>query len=135
MELLNAIDRKKFLDDVKSEENIERKSESLKAFEIYNDRIKKYVVDYLLSQYSEKTVLEYVIISSINLAKRIASKEASIYKEAPDRSFTGLTDDQRDEVLKLYKESQVNSSLFKSNVYYKIQSQSFLKVVPKDKKL
>lgn len=135
MDLLNRKDRENFISEVKSDENVTRKAESLKAFEVYNDRIKKYVVDYLVSQYSQKTVLAYVIISSINLAKRIATKEASIYKEAPDREFSGLSEDQEDELEALYESSGINAALFKSNVYFKMQSQSFIKVVPKNNKL
>ena len=132
MDLLNQKDRKDFIQQIKSDENKNRKAESLKAFEIYNDRLQKYVKDYLLSQYSENTVLEYVIISAINLAKRIANKQANLYKEAPDREFIGLTEQQEDEIEKLYESSKINTALFKSNVYYQMQSQSFIKVVPKD---
>jgi hypothetical protein len=135
MDLLNKADRELFLKDIKSSENTSRKSESLKAFEIYNDRIRKYVVDYLLGQYSKSTVSDYVIISSINLAKRIASKEASLYKDAPKRSFSGLTQDQSDELIKLYEKSEIDKCLFKANVYFKMQSQATLKVVAKNNKI
>lgn len=132
MDLLNLANRKMFLEDIKSDENITRKEESLKAFEVYNDRIEKYVREYLLEQYSEKTLLQYVIVSTINLAKRIATKEASLYKECPDREFKNLTEEQEDELENLYKQIGVDSELFKANVYYKLQSQSFIKIVPKN---
>lgn len=135
MDLLNKENRKRFLNDIKAEENQLRKAESLAAFEIYNDRITQYVKNYLASQYSAKTALSMPIISSINLCRRIATKEASLYKEAPTRTFTKLSVDQHDELLRLYQESEINAVLFKSNVYYKIQQQNFLKVVPKEKEL
>lgn len=132
MDLLNKENRKAFVDEIKSNENVQRKAESLKAFEVYNDRIKRYVKEYLLEQYSESTVLEYVIISAVNIAKRIADKQANLYKTAPDREFIGLTEAQEDEIEKLYENSKINTMLFKSNVFYAMQSQSFIKVVPKD---
>lgn len=135
MDLLNQQDRKQFLEDIKAEENNIRKAESLEAFEVYNDRITDYVKCYLQSQYSVKTALQMPIISSVNLCKRIATKKAGLYKEAPVRTFTNLTVDQEAELLKLYEDSEINSKLFKSNVYFEIQQQNFLKVMPKQKKL
>jgi hypothetical protein len=132
MDLLSQKDRELFLKDIISNENRIRKASSLAAFEVYNDRLDRYVRDYLLSQYSERTVLEMPIISSMNLCRRIANKEASLYKEAPDREFHGtLSDDQKDELEKLYEESEVDQKLFKSNVYFKIQGQNFIKVLVK----
>lgn len=132
MDLLNANDRKLFLEDIISNENRVRKAESLKAFEVYNGRIEQYVIDYLRSQYSEKTVLQMPIISSVNLCSRIANKKSSLYRSGVKRQFTGnLTDDQKDELAKLYAEAEIDSKLFKSNVYYTIQGQNFLKVLVK----
>jgi len=132
MDLLQKKNRQQFLNDVVLNENRIRKAQSLAAFEVYNDRLDRYVTDYLRSQYEEKTVLEMPIITTVNLCKRIANKEASLYRSAPKREFYGsLTDDQKDELNKLYEESEVDAKLFKSNVFYKIQGQNFIKVLVK----
>jgi len=131
-DLLNKADREAFVQEADMLENKIRKAESLKAFEVYNDRIDQYVIKYLKSQYSPKTVLEMPIISSVNLCKRVATKEASLYKTAPNRDFTNLTEEQKNELLALYEDAEVNQKLFKSNVFYKIQGQNFIQVLPKN---
>lgn len=133
--LLSPEDRKAFLKEANNRENQDRKSKSLAALEVYNDRAHDYVKAYLKEQYSENTVLQMPIVSSINLCKRVANKEASIYKNPPVRTFSGLTEDQSDELLKLYENSKINQKLFKSNVFFKVQNQNFLQVIPKDGKL
>jgi hypothetical protein len=134
----NLLDRKNrdlFLQSIISNENKDRKEKSIKDYDVLNDNMFEYIREYLLSQFSQQTVLETPIVSSINLAKRVATKEASIYKEGPERTFTGLTDDQVNELKEKYEEWKINQKLFKSNVYFKDQNQSTLQVVPKDGKL
>ena len=74
--------RKSVISEIKGEENKRRKAESLKQFEIFNDRMDQYVVEYLKKQFSAATVREMPVVSSINLPKRIVTQEASIYKRA-----------------------------------------------------
>jgi hypothetical protein len=135
MNLLNAEDRKLFLEDVKSNENKIRKQKSVKDYDVLNDNLYDYVVDYLKGQFSNQTVLEMPIVSSVNIAKRVCFKEASIYKSAPERSFTNLTDDQQKELLQKYNEWCINQKMFKANLYFKSQQQSCLMVVPKQGKI
>lgn len=135
MDLLNAEDRKVFLQDIKSNENRLRKQKSVKDYDVLNDNLYDYVVDYLRSQFSNQTVLEMPIVSSVNIAKRVCNKEASIYKTAPERSFTNLSDEQQKELIQKYAEWGINQKMFKANLYYKDQQQTCLMVVPKKKNI
>src|SRR5574343_142144 len=133
--LLDKFNRKIFLQNIASNENKLRKEKAIKDYEVLNDNMYQYIKEYLLSQFSRQTVLETPIISSVNLAKRVAFKEASIYKNSQERTFTGLTEDQVMELNDKYEEWKINQKLFKSNVYFKDQGQSCLQVLPKNGKI
>lgn len=124
--------RYQILKDIKTEENKQRKANSLKEFEIFQDRLKQYVVEYLREQFSSATVLEMPIVSSINLAKRIVTQEASLYKTRPERTFNVLSEKEQEQIDMYYEDMCIDSKLLKSNQYFKLQQQSLLMVVPKD---
>lgn len=127
--------RKSIIDDINSEENKQRKAESLKQYEIFNDRMHKYVVDYLRMQFSANTVKEMPVISSINLPKRIVTQEASIYKTKPERTFTTKNESEIEQLNLIYDEMAFDSKMLKCNQVYKLQNQSCLMIIPKNGKL
>jgi hypothetical protein len=104
-------------------------------YDVFNDRLDKYVQTYLRSQFSDSTVSAMPIVSSINLAKRIINQEASIYKTAPKRTFQNA-DEKLTEVLNaVYTDGKFDVLFNKSNAYYKLQNQNLLQVVLKQGKL
>lgn len=121
--------------DIKSEENRQRKSESFSQSEIYNDRQHQYVVNYLRTQFSEDTVKNMPIVSSINLAKRIVKQEASIYKTKPKREFFDMSDKQKETVNKIYEDGNFDAKLLKSNENYKLQNQNIIQILPQKGKI
>lgn len=127
--------RKKFLQEVKDAENRERKRASVRDYDVLNDNLQEYVEEYLLSQFSQQTVLEMPIVTAINIAKRVAYKEASIYKTAPERTFTGLNPEQTAELLQKYEEWCINQKLLKANLYFKDFNQCLIQAVPKRGKM
>lgn len=122
--------RKKLVDDIKSNENKKRKYESYKQFECYMGRLRTFVLDYLLSQFSKQTVYSMPIIDSINISSRVVNKQAALYKSAPKRTFTNLNEEQAKQIENWYLEENINSKFFKSNRYFKLQEQSFMMLVP-----
>lgn len=132
LDLLNYEVRKTVLADIKSYENIYRKRESYIDFEIYNDRIHKYVFDEIVRQTSIKTAQSMPIVSSINLAQRIVNNEATIYNNDPERT-TDLNDADQKAIDAVYDDGQFNTKLQKVNKYFKYRKQSFIQIVPKDK--
>jgi hypothetical protein len=135
LDLKNYEQRKVFLEEIQSNENTDRKDQSFVSYEVFNDRLYRYVKEYLLSQFSEKTVLEMPIISSVNIAKRVVVKEASIYNRPPERIFNGLTDDQITEIEELYDKAKINQKLYRSNQYFKLQQQNFIMPLVKNGEL
>ena len=132
IDLLDITVRKQVLEDLKTQQNKNRKFESFKQFECFMGRLRIYVTDYLLSQFTKQTVYNMPIIDSINISSRVVNKQASLYKTAPKRTFTGLNEEQHTIINKWYDEEGVNAKFFKSNRYFKLQDQSFLMAVPSD---
>jgi hypothetical protein len=118
------------VDGIKGTENVERKKESLKQFEIFQDRLKAYVQEYLRSFYSPQTLLEIPIVSSVNLARRIVIQEASLYKTAPVRTFEGVTEDQAEVLQQIYKDMNADQKMLKVNQYFKLQQQAHFQILP-----
>ena len=73
MDLRIPENRVRVLQDIKTPENKDRKDKSFEATEIYNGRLRQYVVEYLESQHSASSVKEmpianptYTIFLAIN---------------------------------------------------------------------
>ena len=126
---------KQAIDRIESSENKGRKAESYKQAEIYNDRIKQYVVADMRNQSNEETIREMPLVSSVNIAKRVVNKLASIYKEAPEREWKDLTPDQNETLWNIYHDMGANKKLCTANKFYKLHKQCLLWVIPKNGKL
>lgn len=133
--------RKKLVDHIESQENKNRKARSLRQWEIFNKNQRQYVLEYLRGNYSEKSVKEIPVISSINLCNRIVKEEASIYSNEPSREFMNLgkndeaAEELKKKILKLYKDTSVNSKMKSLNRYFKLQNQCHLNWTIRNKKL
>lgn len=125
--------RESFLKETESEENKERKRGSVQAFDIYRKRQSSYVIQKLKDEFNDNTVKNMRKIMSVNLAPRIVNELASIYDEQPDREYgPELNDDQKQFVEDIYEVSQVDNKLKQANRYFKLATQSFMSVIPKD---
>jgi len=122
--------RKMVIGQINGTENKERKRISYKQNEVYNDRIRPYILEYLRTQFKEETVLQMPIIDSINLSKRIVNKEASLYVQEPKREFKGVNPEQATELDELYDSLKIDTKLLVANQKYCNQGQAFLMVVP-----
>ena len=127
--------RIEFLKSINTNENKERKAKSLQEYEIYNGNISQYVQAYLTEQLSAQTVKRMPIISSIDICKRIADQEASVYRQQPKREFSDISEADLLAVEELYNDCGFDIKMNKSNRYYKLQSQSLIQVLPKDDKI
>lgn len=135
--VLNAEVRKTIIDQIKSKENQTRKNESLRRFDIYQKRQARYLREQLIKEYSETTVREMRIISSINLGARIVDAQASLYTNSPARSFSrssgaDLTDNEKKQLEALYRSCAFNVHMKKSNRYYKLEQQGALQIIPRE---
>lgn len=120
----------KIAKEIEGSENVERRTQSLKQFEVYMDRMEDYVRTYLRTFYNEKDVEGLPVISSINLARRIVKQEASIYKCPPTRTFEGCSEEQVKVLEQVYKDMSLDAMLQKSNEYFKLQAQNNIQIIP-----
>lgn len=135
--VLLAAERKRIIDDIRGSENQARKNESIKRFDIYSKRQAQYVKEKLISEYSETTVKDMRVVSSINLGRRIIDKAASLYKYEPTRTFeradgTPLSDNEINQLAAIYDQSGIDGHLKKSNRYYKLEQQGCIQIIPRD---
>lgn len=135
LNLMDKSDRLLLIKEIEGDENKARKAASLKQFEIFNDRQKQYVIEYLQGQFSDKTVTEMPVIASINLARRVVKQEATLYRESPEREFYNVSDELKVQLEELYKEKGLNDKFAKANEYFRLQGQTHLNWTIKDGKL
>ena len=135
MDLSTPSGRKQVIDRIESNENKGRKVASYKASEIINDRIKPYVIEELREQFSEETVRELPIVSSVNVAKRIVNSLACVYKDKPKRDFTEVSEGQKEIANMIYDDMLVNKKLNLANKVFKNHDQCLIQIIPKDGKL
>jgi hypothetical protein len=133
--LLTPDGRKKVIDDIKSSENKNRRSRSLRQFEVYRGNLYPYVHEYLSRQFSINTLKEIPIVASINIAQRVVDQEASIYNREPERSWSEVDEKQEEALNTIYEDSKANVKLQYANSMYKLQDQTTLMVIPKEGKL
>jgi len=129
------MDVKQIIKEIEGLSNRKRKSVSFAESEIYNDNIYPYVSRYLQNFYDKDTLNEVSIYSSINLAKRIVDQEASLYRTAPTRSFSGLSDDQVATIKQVYNDLKIDHVMLRSNRAFKLQGQNHIEVLPFNGKL
>ncbi len=127
--------RKKIIDDINSDENKDRKKESLKRFEIYKNRHERYILKKLNEEFTEKTVREMRKVTSINIAPKIIKAQASLYQSSPIRTFGNIGDSEIESLDAHYAASKVDVQLKIANEYYKLFDQCAIYVVPMDGKL
>lgn len=127
--------RKTLIEKIETKENLGRKNESFKQSEIYNGRIKPYVINELREQFSEQTVIEMPLVKSVNIAKRCVDNQAIIYSKAPQRDWSDLNDQQKEVLWNVYHDMKINKKLCVANKFYKLHTQCLLQIIPKDMKL
>lgn len=126
--------RRKIIQEIKSDENIQRKVVSYKKMNMQNDNYYQYVKEYLESKLDAETVQELDIFSNINLQRRVSKSESGIYKNEPQRTFF-LNDKALEEMNDVYEDMHINYVLRKTNEAYKYQEQCAIQIYPEDQKL
>lgn len=135
MNLANHDDRLRIIESVKSENTLARKQYSFRQFEVMGGRIQQFVKENLEGQLNADTVREMPIVSSINVQKAVCDAKATVYKKAPERSFTDVSDEQAEKLGLVYRDMKLNSKLNQVNKSYTYQDQSIGMIIPKNGKL
>ncbi len=134
-DLNDVVVRKKIIDEIKGNENVMRKMNEQRKFDIYRKRQAGYVLQRLMSEFDKKTVDGMRKVLSINPCKRIVDEQASLYVEEPERHFADADEAQEEQLKELYDCGKINPQLRLANRYFKLHGQSCLYVLPKDGKI
>ena len=133
-DLLDMGYRKKIINEIKGDENVQRKIVSYKKQNMQNDNFYQYVVEYLESKLDPETVQEMHVFSDVNLQKRISKSEAAIYRTEPHREFF-VNDKQVDELKDIYDRMNIDTCMRRANEAFKYQDQCAIQVYPEDGEL
>ncbi len=130
--LLDPAFRKKILDEIRADENIQRKVDSYKKMNMQNDNFYEYVKEALESKLDADTVEELYVFANVNLQKRISNAEAKIYVREPKRKFY-KDNVEVDGVNAIYNDMDIDTVLKRANEAYKYQEQCAIQIYPEDK--
>lgn len=130
--LLDISVRKKIIDDIKSPDNVARKMDEQRKFDIYRKRQAQYVLERLQDEFDPESVKSMRKVLSINPCKRIVDEQASLYVSEPDRQFTDTSEEETKQIKTIYSNGKVDPTMRLANRYYKLHGQSCLYVVPRD---
>lgn len=131
LKLLDLAYRKKIIQEIKSDENQQRKIVSYKKMNMQNDNFYQYVKEYLESKLDPETVKELHIFANVNIQRRVSKSEAGIYKKEPYREFYIGSNEVKD-MSPIYEDMNVNTCLKRANEAYKYQEQCAIQVYPDD---
>jgi hypothetical protein len=128
--------RKQILREIKGDENRRRSEASLQDCEVYQGKIRPYVMKYLRSKYSETTVAETPVVASINVARKVIDQRASLYKNTPKRDFLNVSDEVKSMLKDVYERISVDTKFLQSNRLFELQQrQNHILVYPKNSEL
>lgn len=120
---------------IQSQENKDRKEQSLQDTEVYAGDIEPYVLNKFNEKYSAQAVQEIPIVSTINVSKKVVDAKATVYKASPVREFNEVSDSQEEVLGEVYTDMQFDSIMLDSNRLFKLQKQNHIFIVPKHGRL
>jgi hypothetical protein len=132
MDLRKIENRLQIIDEINGPENKKRKDDSFICSEVYNGRLRQYVIEYLCTLFHPDTVKEMPVQSGCHLTKKIVKERATIYNDSVNRNFEDVSDEQLAVLESIYKDTQVDYLMGKANEFFVLQNQVMLQLVPKD---
>ena len=133
--LLDQGFRQALINQIKGQENIQRMELSLQDCDVYKGNIRPYVERQLICRFPSDVVREIPIVSSVNIARKMVDQKASLYRTAPMRDYTELSEDQEEKIDLIYKDMKADASFVMSDKYYELQNQNHVMILPKKGKL
>lgn len=116
-DILDPTFRGKILKEIQGPENQQRKADSYKRWEIYKDRVKKYILEQLQKELDPETLIEVESrTSTINVFKKVVNKKSRIYKTAPSRKVIQDKGDE-EQLQKLVNCLNLDAEMKKVNRY------------------
>lgn len=125
--------RKQVIKEITESENVARKQEHLKRYELYRDQIKKYVIESLQRDNLKKETLAQMSnrATSISICKKIVNKKARVYSSGVIRAAEPTqAQDQVDQLTRLL---QVDAKGKKADRYHELHRNTMWQVIPEKK--
>jgi len=112
-QILDPSFRKHVIMEIESTENVARKYEIKKRYDIMKDLVRPYVIERLSKEMEQETVAEMIHrAGNISFGKKIVDKKARVYKDSPVRTSDIDNQDAVDAYEKLTK---INTQMKKTN--------------------
>lgn len=128
-ELLRQEVRKQIIDEIKGQENMQRKHTAYKWHQCYKDNTRQYVVENMLNQFDFETVVEMrYSIANVSFMKKVVDKLARVYSNGVQRDLPSKPDTAK--LKELEKLLCINSELKTTNRYLRAQRNAALYIKP-----
>lgn len=124
--------RSRIIQEIQGEENVSRKRNAQRDFDVYNGRQDRYILEKLECEFTNQTLDQMRTVLSISLSKRIVDSKASVYTAEPERIFLDVSEAEDQHLRELYFTAMANGNLLVTNRYMKMSAQTALMVIPKD---
>lgn len=92
-------------------------------WDIYTGNIEPYVVEKIKNRFGEGLANSVPLVSSINIFKKVVDSTSTLYRNAPERSYTELSDEQKETVNLVYRDMSVDAKMLQANRLFEAQKQ------------
>lgn len=133
--VMNELELKTILQEVDTAENRLRRAKAFKELDVYSGNQDKYIMGRISTLYGKDACDHIQPITAINLARRIATAEASIYRDAPKRTFNLVSDKEQEQLDAHYGSLEINQAMYLANSLYRLGNQCQVQVIPKSGEL
>lgn len=130
IDLTVAAIRKRHIDELFEDYNIQRKNECIYNYEFYQNCHKEHIYEELCKERSVDSVRDGRNIFSINITKKVVEAISTVYLHNPYREFIDADEREAEGLEAIYALSGVNAALKKANKYFKLLNQVLIQVVP-----
>jgi len=128
-QLLDENFRKQVIEEIDGNENLERKAEAKKRYEVYKDRTKPYVLKMLNEESTDKKAVEEAInrTANVSFTREIVEKKSMVYKDGVTREAVDGDQEVIDQIADML---DVNSKMKKTNAYAELFKNALVGVLP-----
>lgn len=123
--------RMNIIKEIRQPENVQRKREYLKRYEIYKDQTRKYVEESLRNEGLKEETIYQMINRGANLSilKKVINKKARVFLNPPTRNV-GDSEDETNNLHNMLEELKFNEKMRKSDRYRELHKNNFPMIVP-----
>jgi hypothetical protein len=135
-ELLDKGFRAKVIEEIEAPENLERKEEMKRRYDVFKDNTKRYVLDRMQGESTDTKIVNEIIHRTANASftRKIIDKKAMVYKDGVIRTIQEDNEKVRDETQEQIDKQvdlvNMNSKMVKINKYTELFKNSVAQIIP-----